>query len=162
VPTTDVSLRSLPAARAAFCAALAGCVAPRLAALPALRVPPGALRVHDAFLVRYDAAGGQAALPRHCDQAQLSLTLALGGAFEGGGTRLRDAAAVVRPPQGHALLFASGLMHSGEAITAGRRYIIAAFMWVDAPPPPRRAPAEAAAEEEAEASDRDDDESMSE
>jgi hypothetical protein len=104
--------------------------------MPSLRLPPGALRVHDAFLVRYDAAGGQAALPRHIDQAQLSLTIALDDTFAGGGTRLRDAGAVVVPPQGHALLFASGLMHAGERITAGRRYIIAAFLWVDAPPPP--------------------------
>ena len=161
VPTTDVSLRCLPGARAAFCAALATCVAPRLAAVPALRVPMGSLRVHDAFLVRYDAAGGQAALPRHCDQAQLSLTLALGGAFAGGGTRLRDAGAVVVPPPGHALLFASGLTHAGERITAGRRYIIAAFMWVDAPPPPRNALAAAAEEDETAAYD-DGDSSMSE
>lgn len=153
VPTTDVSLRQLPRTRAAFCAALARCVAPRLASMPSLRVPPGALRVHDAFLVRYDALQGQAALPRHADQAQLSITIALDGGgdpacFAGGGTRLRDADVVILPPPGHALLFASGLMHAGERITAGRRYIIAAFLWIDAPPPQRPLIVPAAPDEE--------------
>ena len=165
VPTTDVSLRQLPRARSCFCAALACCVAPRLAAMPSLRVPPGALRVHDAFLVRYDADGGQSALPRHADQGQFSLTIALDGGpacFAGGGTRLRDADVTVVPPPGHALLFASGLMHAGERITAGRRYIIAAFLWVDAPPPQRPLIGTMAAPDEEDSSSDGDGESMSE
>lgn len=46
------------------------------------------VRVHDAFLVKYSAAGGQRSLPVHSDQSHLSLVIALNdpSEFEGGGT----------------------------------------------------------------------------
>ena len=37
---------------------------------------------------------------------------------------------VVRPRLGHAVAFPGALWHCGEPITRGRRYVIAAFLWV--------------------------------
>ena len=135
VPTTDLPLSSLPGAMATFNEAMARCVAPLAAAsYPWLR---GQLRVHDAFLVRYDANGGQASLPPHRDQGQLSMTLSLsaGEDFEGGGTSFKArGGAAVTLQQGGLLLFPSHLVHGGVAITSGRRYIIAAFLWIEDAP----------------------------
>jgi len=38
---------------------------------------------------------------------------------------------VVRLERGALLLFPSTLLHAGQRITRGRRYIIAAFLWLD-------------------------------
>ena len=50
-------------------------------------VDPAALRVVDAFLVKYDAAK-QRSLSLHCDQSEYSLTISMNPAadYEGGGT----------------------------------------------------------------------------
>ena len=105
-------------------------------------------------MVRYDAAA-QRSLPLHQDDSHLSLTIALnsGDEFDGGGTGFADvrggsrvAPLVVRPDLGHAVAFPGGLWHGGEPITRGRRYVIAAFLWVAseaeaeaaAPPQPRK------------------------
>jgi len=148
VPTTDLPLSALPATLAAFNAAMVNVVAPlAAAAFPGVvgQNVGARLRVHDAFLVRYDAEGGQASLPPHRDQGMLSLTLSLsapGLDFEGGGTWFSGRAAlggeeegeragVVRLERGALLLFPSTLLHAGQRITRGRRYIIAAFLWLD-------------------------------
>ena len=92
----------------------------------------------DAFVVRYDAAA-QRSLPLHQDDSHLSLTIALNAddEFDGGGTGFADvhggsraSPLVVRPRLGHAVAFPGGLWHGGEPITRGRRYVIAAFLWV--------------------------------
>ena len=96
------------------------------------------LRVWDAFVVRYDAAA-QRSLPLHQDDSHLSLTIALNAndEFDGGGTGFADvhggsraSPLVVRPRLGHAVAFPGALWHCGEPITRGRRYVIAAFLWV--------------------------------
>ena len=85
--------------------------------------------------MRYDAAA-QRSLPLHQDDSHLSLTIALNadGEFDGGGTGFaggsRASPLVVRPRLGHAVAFPGGLWHGGEPITRGRRYVIAAFLWV--------------------------------
>jgi hypothetical protein len=107
----------------------------RRAALGATRAR---LRVWDAFVVRYDAAA-QRSLPLHQDDSHLSLTIALnaGDEFDGGGTGFADvhggsraSPLVVQPRLGHAVAFPGALWHGGEPITRGRRYVIAAFLWV--------------------------------
>ena len=92
-----------------------------------------ALRVKDAFVVKYDAAGGQVRLPKHKDQSDFSVTIALndGDAYSGGGTRFfgKLKKAVARPARGHVVAFEGGeLSHSGVKITSGTRYILAVFM----------------------------------
>jgi hypothetical protein len=91
-------------------------------------------------MLKQDIHASLFTLPRALDQGHFSLTLALNVAdaeFAGGGTRFRHAAAahaLQSPPAGAAV--PSSLVHAGERITSGVRYIIAAFLWVDAPPPP--------------------------
>ena len=91
------------------------------------------LRVHDAFLVKY-SAGAQALLPVHSDESMYSLTIALNSAdeFAGGGTYFADLDTSLCPPVGHVVAFEGGLFHAGEPIVRGTRYIIAAFLYVEA------------------------------
>jgi len=143
VPTTDIPLLALPAALRLFNDAMRDAIAPAAAAAFPRRLAAAAgggrarLRVHDAFVVRYEAEGGQAWLPPHRDQGMLSLTLALNEPpeFEGGGTAFEGEGGgeglCVGLGTGQALLFPSQAMHGGAAITRGRRYIIAAFLWLD-------------------------------
>ena len=136
VPTTDQPLATLPGACAAFNAAMGDAIAPLLHQCFPGTCGGAAVAVHDAFVVKYDAAGGQASLPMHRDQGMLSLTLALNGPpqFTGGGTAFEPLHAAGQPPlcppPGHVLAFNSSLMHGGAAITGGVRYIIAAFLYV--------------------------------
>lgn len=90
------------------------------------------LRVHDAFVVRYDAAA-QRSLPLHTDQGELSLTVSLNSAeeYEGGGTWFEGLGRAVRPSDpGHVVVFPGGdTVHGGREITSGIRYILAVFLY---------------------------------
>ena len=44
------------------------------------------MRLHDAFIVRYDVEDGSLSLPEHSDTSAVSFTVSLGGEYEGGGT----------------------------------------------------------------------------
>jgi hypothetical protein len=122
------------------------------------------VRVHDAFVVRYSAAPGQAChLPLHCDESTLSFTLSLNTArgddenandnivgnsieasnrteslvsrslpqYSGGGTYFAALRRAVRPKMGCCALFDGRALHGGEPTTAGTRYILAAFLYID-------------------------------
>jgi hypothetical protein len=100
VPTTDVALADLGGeALALFNGLLASALLPLAARTFG---ESRRFRVHDAFLVKYDAAGGQVDLPVHADQADVSLTVALNGLgdYDGGGTRFEAADGTARraPP----------------------------------------------------------------
>eukprot|EP01041_Mallomonas_annulata_P010869 gene10869-22693_t len=71
-------------------------------------------------------------LPVHMDQSTHSFTIALNSvdAYEGGGTYFVDVGRAVRPDIGQVLSFRGDLMHGGEPITSGVRYIIAAFLYI--------------------------------
>jgi predicted 2-oxoglutarate/Fe(II)-dependent dioxygenase YbiX len=134
VPTTDLPLHEVPSLLSWFNDALATRIAPLLAAAyPDAIAAPARLRVHDAFVVRYDAAA-QRSLPVHSDQSMFSLTLALNGRaeYEGGGTYFAETQAVISPDVGHLVAFPGDARHGGEPITTGVRYIIAAFLYVSA------------------------------
>ena len=88
-----------------------------------------AVRVHDAFLVRY-TAGRQQHLPLHTDESQISLTIVLNDGFRGGGTYFADLRRAVSPSVGHVIAFEGHALHGGEPIVQGTRYIIAAFLHV--------------------------------
>ncbi|CAN0124855.1 unnamed protein product, partial [Discosporangium mesarthrocarpum] len=94
--------------------------------------PPPLLRVHDAFIVRYDASA-QRSLPQHTDQSELSLTISLNpaGEFRGGGTWFEGLGKAVLPEEaGHVVIFPGGdMMHGGHPITEGVRYVIAVFLY---------------------------------
>jgi len=96
------------------------------------------MRVHDAFIVRYDADGdGSISLPEHSDTSAVSFTVALnsnGTDFEGGGTwfeALGEKGMVVDADVGHAVAFAGPLRHAGYPVTRGCRVILVLFLYVD-------------------------------
>ena len=112
---------------------------------------PRALRVHDAFIVKYDAANGQRcllaplrhgdqshqsvhrSLPIHVDQSSFSFTIALNSSSEytGGGTWFEALKESIRVDCGHVLAFPGSALHGGGELITGVRYIIAAFLYYD-------------------------------
>ncbi|KAG5189460.1 hypothetical protein JKP88DRAFT_206182 [Tribonema minus] len=133
VPTTDLPVHAVPALRAWFCALLRERLFPLLSAQFAPRARAAhSWHVHDAFVVRYSHAA-QRHLPLHADQSTHSLTVALNGAgaFEGGGTYFQHLDSALRTEAGHVLSFKGDLIHGGDPITEGTRYIIAAFLYLD-------------------------------
>ena len=91
------------------------------------------IELFEAFVVRYDAAGGeQAGLELHRDGGELSFILSLNAGFEGGGTVFgRGAsAAAVAPGAGDLLVFSGQHEHGGAAVTRGRRYVLTGFAYV--------------------------------
>lgn len=90
------------------------------------------LRIHDAFVVRYDAEA-QRSLPLHTDQGELSLTISLnhGSEYDGGGTWFESLGRAVRPEDaGHVVVFPGGeTVHGGREITRGVRYVLAVFLY---------------------------------
>lgn len=76
-------------------------------------------------------------LPLHMDQSTHSLTIALNttDAYTGGGTFFVDLNKAIRPDTGHVLSFRGDLLHGGDPITSGTRYIIAAFLLIAAKSP---------------------------
>lgn len=91
------------------------------------------IKVHDAFLVKYEAASGQTHLPDHTDESQFSLTLSLNDTtdFVGGGTTFPEYDLTVRPEGGDFVAFRSTALHCGAHITAGIRYIVVAFLYTE-------------------------------
>ena len=159
VPTTDIPVHAVPALLPRWNALMRDKMAALLAAAcPDQVVGPHRVRVHDAFVVRYSAEA-QHHLPTHADQSLLSVTLALNGTeeYEGGGTVFSDLCVpivesggcggngggrgsgfgsgvdrlVARPGAGHAAAFMGSLQHGGAPTTAGTRYIVAAFLFVE-------------------------------
>eukprot|EP01043_Picozoa_sp_COSAG02_P023575 COSAG02_NODE_1263_length_13548_cov_13.881627_10_plen_265_part_00 len=106
------------------------------------------LRLHDAFIVRYDAeVDGSFSLPEHRDTSSMSFTVALNrrcntdgvdgagrGDFVGGGTwfeALGPTGMVVDADIGCACAFAGPLRHAGYPISRGTRYILVLFCYVE-------------------------------
>jgi hypothetical protein len=132
-PTTDMEVHRVDSVLRHFNRACAEILFPMLEAMyGASGVRASALRVSDAFVVRYDAAK-QAGLPTHADDSHLSLTVALNDTadYDGGGTYFEEAGRAVRPERGCVVAFPGSLRHGGQPITRGVRYIIAAFLYVD-------------------------------
>jgi len=143
-PTTDIPVSQIPMVREWFNNQLRDVFFPMLQArYPSLIASSDELRVLDAFIVRYDA-GEQASLPVHKDESTFSFTIALNDRkeYEGGGTSFE----AIRPLVGGSKTFAPGvlnanmggvvtfpgkLLHGGNTITNGRRYIISLFIYAD-------------------------------
>jgi hypothetical protein len=86
--------------------------------------------IHDAFVVKYEADAGQRCLPLHTDESTHSLTVALNANtdYEGGGTYFHALKSAARPNQGQVLAFDGSLLHAGDSVLTGTRYIVAAFL----------------------------------
>ena len=153
VVTTDVAVEDIPSLRPWLRDLLRTRLFPLVAAsYPTLADGTTAgnlgsrMRVHDAFIVRYDAeSDGSLSLPEHSDTSAVSFTVALnsqndggdGAAFEGGGTwfeALGDSnksGKVVDADMGHAVLFAGPLRHAGYPVTKGVRIILVLFLYIE-------------------------------
>mmetsp|Transcript_19974 Transcript_19974/g.39231 ORF Transcript_19974/g.39231 Transcript_19974/m.39231 type:complete len:537 (+) Transcript_19974:184-1794(+) len=152
VPTTDIAVEDIPELRPWLRELLNSRLYPMLAkAYPKLAdgttilSPPGKdehfrMRVHDAFIVRYDAEKDKSfSLPEHRDTSSMSFTVALnqrGEDFEGGGTWFEALGPdgqgdVVKANLGEAVAFAGPLRHAGYPITSGTRVILVLFLYVD-------------------------------
>ena len=134
-PTTDIPLAELPRTRELLNAdVLPSRIYPMLGnaferSLPNWR----ALRVADAFVVKYNAAAGQTHLSTHRDGSVLSFNIALNerGEYEGGGTWFEGLGRSVPIEKGHVCCHASGVLHGGHPISSGTRYILVAFVIVE-------------------------------
>jgi hypothetical protein len=91
-------------------------------------------RVHDAFIVRYDADDESLSLPGHNDTSLCSIVLSLnreGDAFSGGGTWFQALDRIVDADIGCAVAFAGLLRHAGASISRGTRMILVLFIYVE-------------------------------
>lgn len=131
-PTTDIPLAELPLTRWFLNSdALPNRIYPLLghafeSSLPNWR----ALRVADAFIVKYNASGGQTFLSKHRDGSVLSFNIALNARseYEGGGTWFEGLGRSLPIERGHVCAHAGGVLHGGHPITGGVRYILVAFV----------------------------------
>ncbi len=148
VPTTDMPLHDIPPLLNWFNEVLKNRLRPLLAIQfgeDEVGKQGSDVLIHDAFIVRYDASGGQKHLPLHRDQSTHSFTIALNSLseYEGGGTYISSLKRSIIVDKGGALSFRGDqLLHGGDPIVSGCRYIIVAFCYVckssarelDAPP----------------------------
>ncbi len=136
VPTTDIPIHSVPK----LFGWLSKILLPRI--LPIMskyffashHSCGGTVRavVHDAFLVKYDAEAGQRHLPLHTDESTHSLTVALNSIdeYDGGGTYFDCLNGAIRPTRGQILAFDGNLLHGGDPLLTGMRYIVAVFLFM--------------------------------
>lgn len=88
--------------------------------------------VHDAFLVRYQALSQSHFLPLHYDESTHSMVLALNDDFEGGGSYFYTVNQTISPNTGSMVSFRGNqLLHGGNVVTRGVRYIVAIFLYLD-------------------------------
>jgi uncharacterized membrane protein YgcG len=130
VPTTDLPVHDSDALLGWFTNAFRTRIAPWLA--QHMHTPITALAVHDAFVIKYSAAA-QRLLPLHIDESTLSFTLPLNrqSEYDGGGTYFGPLGRSVRPPMGALVAFHGGrVLHGGEPVVRGTRYVLAAFLYV--------------------------------
>lgn len=152
VKTTDVAVEDVPSLRGWLLTLLHTRLYPMLARLyPILgdgsamssRTADGSsfesrLRVHDAFIVRYDAEVDLSlSLPEHVDTSCLSVILSLNseqrGDYAGGGTWFEGQGPnglLVNAEIGRAVAFAGPLRHAGYPLSRGRRHVLVLFLYV--------------------------------
>jgi len=135
VSTTDIPIHEVPMILDWFNRILAQKLCPLLAVQfgeDNVGKNGSSIHIHDAFVVRYDANDGQRHLPLHRDQSTHSFTIALNDTseYDGGGTFIAKINRAVRPSVGGALSFrGDSLLHGGDPLIRGRRYIIVAFCY---------------------------------
>ncbi len=136
VPTTDIPIHEIPKVLHWFNELLNLRLRPLLAKQfgeDDVGINGSGVYIHDAFVVRYDATSGQKHLPLHRDQSSHSFTIALNSLsdYDGGGTYIADLKRSIRPDLGGAVSFRGDqLLHGGDPVVRGVRYIIVAFCYV--------------------------------
>ncbi|KAL7542798.1 hypothetical protein ACHAWF_007251 [Thalassiosira exigua] len=131
VPTTDIPLHQVLELHSCFREIWQGKIRPLLRRQFRLDVQHRDIFLHDVFIVRYDAQR-QRYLPPHFDESTHSFVIALNNDFKGGGTYIHSLRRALTPKPGGMLSFCGGeLLHSGDPVVDGIRYIVAAFCYVD-------------------------------
>ena len=133
-PTTDLPIVELPQTLSFLRQSLVERIYPLLQSQFGSYLPEAdRLRVADGFVVKYDAAGGQTELKPHRDGSVISFNIALNPSadFEGGGTWFASLNDAIKIEQGEIVSHASSLLHGGHGISAGKRYILVAFVIVE-------------------------------
>ena len=137
VPTTDLPVHEIPQLLDFFNDVLANRLRPLMAqqfSQGEVGVEGCGLHVHDAFVVRYDAEGGQRHLPVHTDDSSHSFTIALNDLsdYDGGGTYICSLGESYRSSIGGAFTFRGDqIQHGGDPVVRGTRYVIVGFCYVD-------------------------------
>mmetsp|Transcript_28024 Transcript_28024/g.38729 ORF Transcript_28024/g.38729 Transcript_28024/m.38729 type:complete len:110 (-) Transcript_28024:151-480(-) len=98
----------------------------------AFELLPQSLRIRDAFFVKYDV-NGQKGLGFHRDGTLLSCNVLLNKAseFKGGGTVFQESdigRQVVTGKRGDFVAHSGQLLHGGNEVTEGVRYILVVFI----------------------------------
>ena len=130
IPTTDIPVYQIPELLPWFNTQLECIVFPAM--MHQFDIPKtDRLRILDAFFVKYNGCASNNRLPLHNDQSDYSLTIAMNSLeeYEGGGTYFNFVDETVKTDIGGIISFAGHLLHAGETVTKGRRYIIVAFIY---------------------------------
>lgn len=130
VPTTDIPIHEITKLHVLFTKKLwLGKIRPLLR--QQLKLSCRDIFIHDAFVVRYDSSK-QRSLPPHLDESSHSFIIALNSEFKGGGTYIHELGCVLSPTKGGMVSFEGGsLLHSGDPVISGKRYVIVAFCYID-------------------------------
>lgn len=128
-PTTDVVAQDLSTGDASLALAQ-GVLLPCLAHI--FDTPVEHLNFKDMFVAKYSPSG-QPGLGEHTDGSAYSFNLLLSDTadFEGGGTSFEQFGRV-QPTQGSVLLHRGSLLHQGNPVTEGVRYVLVGFVQSDA------------------------------
>ena len=132
VPTYDVPIHTVPPLLRWFQEDFMNPIIQCLLAKQFKPTTEGRFYVHDAFCVRYESNAVANHLPIHTDESTHSLVVALNDDFDGGGTYFPDYDMLLRPSKGSVVSFRGDILpHGGQAVTTGKRYILAVFLFYD-------------------------------
>jgi hypothetical protein len=128
-PTTDIPVNKLP-----YYQELSDVVKAKI--FPEISknfmFPVSALSLQDFFIIKYDAKA-QHKLDWHRDVSLISFNFCLNSDFEGGGTRFQMLNETVRINAGEVVMHSGKVLHAGNDVTKGIRYIVVGFVRVDDP-----------------------------
>ena len=139
IPTTDIPVYQLPELLPWFNKQLQHTIFPAMRSQ--FNIPSNnRLRILDAFFVKYNGSGSNNRLPLHNDQSDFSLTIAMNSLqeYQGGGTYFNFVDDTVKTDIGGIISFAGHILHAGEIVTEGTRYIIVAFIYQESVGSPQR------------------------
>eukprot|EP00035_Acanthoeca_spectabilis_P036267 m.38617 g.38617 ORF g.38617 m.38617 type:complete len:464 (+) comp7859_c0_seq1:166-1557(+) len=129
-PTVDIEVSTVRPIHEWFVPGLQTTVLPTMAKL--FEIAADRLIPRDVFVVKY-SGDGRPGLPLHRDSCTLSFNVQLSDPedFRGGGTRLESLGVTIRPSRvGDVLLHSGQMLHGGECVSRGVRYILVGFVEV--------------------------------
>lgn len=128
-PTTDIPVNKLPYYQELVDVVKAK-IFPEISKI--FLFPVNALSLQDFFIIKYDA-NAQHKLDWHRDVSLISFNFCLNSEFEGGGTRFQALNETIRINAGEVVMHSGKVLHAGNDVTKGIRYIVVGFVRVDDP-----------------------------